>query len=299
VSTNRDSLKTYTTVAAAIRFLRANADRQPGLDELAAHVGLSPFHLQRLFSRWAGISPKRFVQYLTKEHARRSLLQSRDVLAASLAAGLSGAGRLHDLMISCEAVTPGQLGAGGEGLTIHHGFAATPLGEIAAGLTPRGVCHLRFVDADGPAAATAALRRDWPRAVFIRDDAGVAGLADRLFGAAGALKPLSLLLKGTNFQLKVWEALLHVPPGSVIAYSDLAALAGSPRACRAVGTAMARNPIAVLIPCHRVIRENGEFGQYRWGSERKGALLAWEQARTAVPDSRATDASGRPGRARR
>jgi AraC family transcriptional regulator of adaptative response/methylated-DNA-[protein]-cysteine methyltransferase len=275
---NSDKLKTYAVVAEAIRFLQAHAGRQPDLDTLAAHVGLSAFHLQRVFSQWAGISPKRFLQYLTKEHARRCLLASRDVLGAALASGLSGPGRLHDLMVSCEAVTPGQLGARGEGLVIRYGFTATPLGEILAGLTPRGVCHLRFVEAGEQAGAEAALRQEWPLAAFERDDAAVTRLGRQLFDRFAEPEPLSVLLKGTNFQIKVWEALLRVPAGTVISYGDLAGLVGNPRAHRAAGTAMAQNRIAVLIPCHRVIRESGDTGQYHWGTERKRALLMWEQA---------------------
>jgi AraC family transcriptional regulator of adaptative response/methylated-DNA-[protein]-cysteine methyltransferase len=273
-----DKLKTYAVVAEAIRFLQAHAGRQPDLDTLAAHVGLSAFHLQRVFSQWAGISPKRFLQYLTKEHARRCLLASRGVLDAALSAGLSGPGRLHDLMVSCEAVTPGQLGARGEGLVVRYGFTATPLGEVLAGVTPRGICHLRFVEAGERDAAVAALRREWPLAAFQRDDAAVTRLGRRLFDRFAEPEPLSVLLKGTNFQIKVWEALLQVPPGAVISYGDLAGLVGNPRAHRAAGTAMAQNRIAVLIPCHRVIRESGDTGLYHWGTERKRALLVWEQA---------------------
>lgn len=273
-----DNLKNYRSVAAAIRFLQAHAGCQPELDAVAAHVGLSAFHLQRVFSQWAGISPKRFLQYLTKEHARRCLLQSRDVLGAALDSGLSGPGRLHDLLISCEAVTPGQLGARGEGLSIDFGFAPTPLGEILAGLTPRGVCHLRFVETGGQADAQAQLRREWPLAALRRDDAAAAGLARRLFDRFAEPAPLSVLLKGTNYQIKVWEALLRVPAGALISYGDLAALSGHRKAHRAAGTAMAQNRIAVLIPCHRVIRASGDIGQYRWSPERKRALLVWEQA---------------------
>jgi len=283
-----DNTKTYAIVAEAIRFLQDNAARQPDLDAVAAHAGLSAFHLQRVFSQWAGISPKRFLQFLTKEHARRCLQQSRDVLGAALASGLSGPGRLHDLMISCEAVTPGQLGAKGEGLTIRFGFAPTPLGEILAGLTSRGVCHLRFVETGMRSSAETALRLEWPQALFRRDDDDVARLAGRLFDRLDQPESLSVLLKGTNYQIKVWEALLQVPFGARISYADLAALTGHPKAYRAAGTAMAQNRIAVLIPCHRVIRESGEIGQYRWGTERKTALLAWEDAHQQ-PRARADD----------
>lgn len=270
--------KAYDTVAAAIRFVRAQARRQPSLDEVAAHVGLSGPHLQRVFSEWAGISPKRFLQFLTKEHARALLRQSRDVLATSLESGLSGPGRLHDLMVACEAMTPGEVGALGEGLTLAFGFAPTPLGDVICGLTPRGVCHLQFVATGETAAAEAALRAEWPKAACVRDDAAVAGVVRAMFDPLAGERPIALLLRGTNFQLKVWEALLRIPAGCAVSYGDLAGRVGAPRASRAVGTAVAHNRIAVLVPCHRVIRESGEIGEYRWGSERKAALLACEAA---------------------
>lgn len=266
----------YDTVAEAIRFVRREARRQPSLDEVAAHVGLSPAHLQRTFSAWAGISPKRFLQFLTKEHARRLLRDSRDVLGASLESGLSGPGRLHDLMVACEALTPGEVGALGEGLTLRFGFAATPLGEVIVAVSGRGVCHLQFVEAGAAAAAEAALRAEWPKAAFRRDDAGAAEVARRMFAGLPGERPLPLLLRGTNFQIKVWEALLRIPPGCALSYGDLAERLGQPRAQRAVGSALAQNRIAVLVPCHRVFRESGEIGGYRWGAERKCALLARE-----------------------
>jgi len=268
---------TYAVVAAAIRFVRAHARQQPSLDELAAHVGLSPSHLQRVFSAWAGISPKRFLQFLTKEHARRLLRESRDVLGTSIEAGLSGPGRLHDLMVSCEALTPGEVGALGEGLCLHFGFSGTPLGRIIAAVTPRGVCYLQFVD-ESDDDAEAGLREEWPCAGFERDDPAIAALARSMFDDYRPDRPLALLLRGTNFQIKVWEALLRIPPGRTIAYGDLASFSGVPGAARAVGSAVARNRIAVLVPCHRVIRESGEIGEYRWGSERKSALLCYEEA---------------------
>jgi AraC family transcriptional regulator of adaptative response/methylated-DNA-[protein]-cysteine methyltransferase len=268
----------YATIAEAIRYLRAHARGQPSLEEVARQVGLSPHHLQRVFSAWAGISPKRFLQFLTKEHARQLLRDSRDVLSTALEAGLSGPGRLHDLMVTCEALTPGQVGALGEGLAIRHGFAETPLGTVIAGLTPRGICHLQFVEADGREEAERALFAEWPRAAFHRDDARIAGLATQVFAGLAGPGPLALLLRGSNFQIKVWEALLRIPPGRVLSYGDLAAGIGMPQAARAVGSALARNRLAVLIPCHRVLREDGEPGGYRWGVERKLALLAREQA---------------------
>jgi AraC family transcriptional regulator of adaptative response/methylated-DNA-[protein]-cysteine methyltransferase len=270
----RDRTNAYETVAEAIRFVACHAREQPSLDAIARHVGLSPHHLQRVFSESAGISPKRFLQFLTKEHAKLLLRQSRDVLSTALESGLSSPGRLHDLMVSCEALTPGEVGALGEGLTIRFGFAPTPLGNIIAGITPRGVCHLRFVEREREAIVE--LRSEWPNAECVRDDQAARGLAHRVFGPLSDPGSLSVLLRGTNFQIKVWEALMCVPSGYAVSYRDLAALAGSPKAHRSVGTVLANNRIAVLVPCHRVIRETGETGQYRWSAERKIALLAWE-----------------------
>jgi len=268
----------YDAVAQAIAFIRANAARQPSLAEIAAAAQLSEFHLQRLFSAWAGLSPKRFLQYLTKEHAREALRSSAGVLDAALDAGLSGPGRLHDLMVSCEALTPGEIRAQGAGVELHHGYAATPLGEALFGWTARGVCHLAFCDADR-AAQLDTLQRLWPAADFLRDDAAAAALAARVFPAAPAPGKLHLLLRGTNFQIKVWEALLKIPPASLLSYGQLAAHLGMPRAARAVGSAVAANSIAYLIPCHRVIRDDGSNSNYRWGIERKLALRAWEAGR--------------------
>jgi AraC family transcriptional regulator of adaptative response/methylated-DNA-[protein]-cysteine methyltransferase len=210
------------------------------------------------------------------------LRQSHDVLAAAHASGLSGPGRLHDLMIACDAVTPGEVRALGAGLEITYGFGLTPFGRVIAGTTQRGLCHLHFTTGDDISIAIAALHDEWPQARLLRDDSALAATIARLF-AAGTLQqpqqaPLHLLLRGTNFQIKVWEALLKIPAGEIVSYQTLAAMIGNPRARRAVGTALAQNRIALLIPCHRVIRESGEIGQYRWGSERKNALLAFESA---------------------
>lgn len=268
----------YATVARAIAFIRAHAVRQPGLGEIAAAVGMSEYQLQRVFSAWAGLSPKRFLQYLTKEHARQALRASAAVLDAALGAGLSGPGRLHDLMVSCEALTPGEIRALGGGVALDYGVAPTPLGEALFGWTARGICHLAFCDED-PAVQLDVLRRDWPAAALTRDAAGARALAARVFPDTPVPGRLHLLLRGTNFQIKVWEALLRVPPAATVSYGRLAALAGAPRAQRAVGSALAANRIAYLIPCHRVIRESGASGSYRWGEERKLALRAWEAGR--------------------
>ena len=283
----------YTVVAQAIRYLRAHARAQPPLAEVAAAVHLSEFHLQRVFARWAGISPKRFLQYLSKEHAQAALRASADVLQASAAAGLSGPGRLHDLMVSCEAMTPGEIRSGGAGVTVGWGQADTPLGTALAGWTARGLCHLAFVDGDA-AQRYGELRAAWPAAQLQADDAAAQRLLDQVFAAAPQPGRLHLLLRGTNFQLKVWEALLRLPSGQRVSYTQLAALAGAPRAQRAVGSALAANTIAYLIPCHRVIRESGDSGHYRWGDERKVALLAWEAARAAAAQDGRPDGVAAP-----
>ena len=275
-----DAARHYATVARAIAYIRARAREQPRLAEIASATQLSEYQLQRVFSAWAGVSPKRFLQYLTKEHALAALRASADVLDAALDAGLSGPGRLHDLMVSCEAMTPGEIRAGGAGVELHHGIAATPLGDALFGWTTRGVCHLAFFDDDG-GAALGALRQGWPAARMVLDGAGAARLARRVFPANPEPGRLHLLLKGTNFQIKVWEALLRIPAASLVSYGRLADYLGMPRAARAVGSAVAANHVAYLIPCHRVIRGDGDNSNYRWGVERKLALHAFESGRQA------------------
>lgn len=267
----------YAVVAQAIRYLRTQALEQPTLAEVAQAVHLSEFHLQRVFAQWAGISPKRFLQYLTKEYARQALRQAQDVLSVSQASGLSSAGRLHDLMVSCEAMTPGEIKRGGAGVTVDWGQADTPFGPALVAWTPRGLCYLAFLDGD-TALRHQELCAAWPAARLQCDEAGAQRLMEQVFPATPQPGRLHLLLRGTNFQLKVWEALLRLPPGRRVSYTQLAALAGVPRAQRAVGSALAANQIGWLIPCHRVIRESGDSGNYRWGSERKAAMLTWEAA---------------------
>jgi AraC family transcriptional regulator of adaptative response/methylated-DNA-[protein]-cysteine methyltransferase len=270
----------YTRVEQAIRFLDANTQRQPELREIAESVGLSEFHFQKLFTRWVGISPKRFLQFLTKENAKRLLEDSTNLLDAAYEVGLSGPGRLHDLFITCEAVTPGEYKARGEGLTIRYGFHPSPFGECLLATTPRGICSLAFVEKRDRRAALDELRRQWSKAVLVEDPLVTRPLVRRIFNrdASSLQSSLALLLRGTNFQIKVWEALLRIPPGRVVTYEDIAAFLGKPTASRAVGGAVASNPIPVLIPCHRVIRKVGEFGNYRYGPARKKALLGWEMA---------------------
>lgn len=268
----------YEVVARAILYLRAQALQQPSLAEVAQAVHLSEYHLQRVFAAWAGISPKRFLQYLTKEYAREALREAQDVLSVTQASGLSSASRLHDLMVSCEAMTPGEIKSGGAGVTLGWGQADTPFGTALAGWTPRGLCYLAFLDGDA-ARRQQELCAAWPAAQLQRDDTQARRLLEQVFPGTPLPGRLHLLLRGTNFQLKVWEALLRLPPGRRVSYTQLAALAGTPKAQRAVGSALAANPIAYLIPCHRVIRESGDSGLYRWGGERKAAMLAWEAGR--------------------
>lgn len=263
----------YTRVEQAIRYLENNALRQPGLAEVAAHVGLSEYHFQRLFTRWAGISPKRFLQFLTKENAK-ALLARTSVLNATYEAGLSSPGRLHDLLVQTEAVTPGEYRSGGAGVDIAYGFHPTPFGECLLAVTGRGICFLGFVES-GHSSALEELRLNWPNAALTESPARTAPLVEKIFSPQPG-STLTLHLNGTNFQIKVWEALLRLPPESVTTYQGLARQIGAPGAARAVGNAVRRNPVAYLIPCHRVLRQVGKFGQYRYGSARKKAILLYE-----------------------
>lgn len=271
----------YARIERAIAYLRRHAAAQPGLTDLAAQLGLSGTHLQRLFSRWAGISPKRFVQYLTVEHAKRCMAQTGDLLGLSLGAGLSGPGRLHDLFVTMEAMSPGEFRLAAAGLEVRWGRGGTPFGTAQIVYTARGVARLVFIDPTDPSDPAQALRAAWPEARLVRDDAGAASLLQRVFErpVQRAARGLSLWVAGSNFQIQVWRALLQVPFGGLLSYGQLAALAQRPGAARAVGTAVAHNPVAFLIPCHRILRESGDFGVYHWGGDRKAAICAWEAAR--------------------
>jgi len=290
----------YQLIEQAIQYIEANVQRQPELDEIAAVIGLSEYHFQRLFTRWAGISPKRFMQFLTKEHAKELLARSENLLETTHQVGLSSLGRLHDLFVNTEAVTPGEYKSCGAGLTIRYGLHFTPFGKCLIASTERGICHLSFVQTS-EGSAIDNLVADWKQAQMIEDYASTAPLIARIFpdhetGFASEQAtgfdtqqtllnpPLSLHLRGTNFQIKVWEALLNIPTGSVTTYEHIAAQIGNPNAVRAVGTAVGHNPIAVLVPCHRVIRKTGEFGNYRYGAAKKKALLAREYATGSGPD---------------
>lgn len=265
----------YQRIAKAIHYLRATARQQPSLEQVATQVGLSRHHFQRLFKRFAGVSPKRFLQHLTSEQAKQLLRQSASVLETSFAIGLSSPGRLHDLLVQVEAVTPGEYKSGGAGLTISYGRHPTPFGDCLLAATSRGICHLSFIDADF-AAALHSLHKVWPNATLQQDQVLTAPLAGQIFTPQPGAKPLPLLLRGSNFQLKVWQALLQIPPGTICTYGYLAEKLGHPGASRAVGTAIGQNPLGYLIPCHRVLRSDGNPGGYRWGIDRKLAILGRE-----------------------
>lgn len=265
----------YERVARVIRYLDVNRVEQPNLARLASVACLSLFHFHRLFRRWAGVTPKDFLQCLTVEDAKHRLRESASVLDAALGAGLSGPGRLHDLMVTLEAVSPGEYKGRGQGLEIRWGRAGTPYGPASVGWTERGICHLAFRK-DG-AGRPRELDRDWPAARWVRDDAGSRQIARRIFsGSAGKSR---VLVRGTPFQVRVWRALIRIPPGRLASYGKVAAAAGKPRAVRAAASACGANPVAWLIPCHRVIRGTGAIHGYRWGRERKRAMIARESAR--------------------
>jgi len=277
----------YALVEQAIEYIEDRRLEQPSLEDVAVNLAVSPFHLQRVFTRWAGISPKRFLQYLTLEHAKELLAESRPVLDAAYDAGLSGPSRLHDLFVSVDAVTPGEYKAQGAGLTIQYGRHDTPFGECLLAVTERGVCALSFLNGGGWDGAVADLATRWPSARLEARSEVTGPYAERIFGGheKDPDRPLSLFLKGTNFQLKVWVALLQIPSGSVGTYQDVARAIHMPNASRAVGNALSNNAIAFLIPCHRVIRSTGAVSNYRWNATRKRAILGWEAARRELEQS--------------
>jgi AraC family transcriptional regulator of adaptative response/methylated-DNA-[protein]-cysteine methyltransferase len=271
----------YQRIERAIRYLSENLESQPSLDDLASAVDLSPFYLQRLFRRLAGVTPKQFLQHLTVERAKDALDASHSVLDASMAAGLSGPARLHDHFITLEAMTPGEYKAGGAGVEIRYGVAPTPFGEVFIAQTPRGICALSFTESNGNEESPA-LANQWFASQIVRDDTFAANTAQRIFEGGSPEQPLRVVAAGTNFQIRVWRALLEVPFGSVRTYRQIAQAIGAPASSRAVGNALAANPIAYLIPCHRVILSTGAVGQYRWQPFRKRALLAWERSRSGI-----------------
>jgi AraC family transcriptional regulator, regulatory protein of adaptative response / methylated-DNA-[protein]-cysteine methyltransferase len=269
----------YERIANVIRFLDRHHTDQPDLNELAAAAGLSPFHFHRLFSAWAGVTPKDFLQCLTLEHVKQLLFDGHNVFDAALDAGLSGPGRLHDLCVTLEAASPGEMKNGGAGMQIDYGFAETPFGEALIAETKRGICHLSFVDVGGRERVLNLLTSDWPNAKLNRNDSRIAELAAAIFAASGRStsdRPLRAFVRGTPFQIRVWRALLRIPTGSLTTYGRLAEAIGQSKAARAVGSAVGANPISFVIPCHRVIRETGALGNYGGGRIRKQVMVGWE-----------------------
>ena len=270
----------YERIARVIRYLEKHHTEQPDLAVLAKQAGLSASHFHRLFSKWAGVTPKDFLQCLTLAHVKESLQNGKSVLDSALDAGLSGSSRVHDLCVNLEAASPGEMKSGGEGWTIIAGFAETPFGTCLVAENPRGICHLAFLGPGKTSAAWTELCENWPKADLRRDDSYARKIAAQIFAPRGrrARPTLRAFVRGTPFQLRVWRALLQVPPGRLTTYGRLARKLGMPSASRAVGSAVGANSLAYLIPCHRVIRGTGVVGQYRWDDMRKRALLMWEDA---------------------
>ncbi len=280
MKTREQLSKDYCLIESAIRFIEQRRLDQPPLAEIADEVGVSESHFQRLFTRWAGISPKGFLQYLTGEHARFLLEKSYSLLDTSHEVGLSGTGRLHDLTVKLYAMTPGEIKGLGSGLEISYGFHPTPFGTSVISLTERGICGLHFINSKEEALTL--LRDDWPGAGFVEDRVRTGEIMDAIFPEGGTVSPgnrqIPLHVKGSNFQVKVWAALMSVPPGYLTSYGELAVMSGVAKGARAVGNAVGSNPVSYLIPCHRVIRKTGAFGNYRWGSARKLAIHVRESA---------------------
>jgi AraC family transcriptional regulator of adaptative response/methylated-DNA-[protein]-cysteine methyltransferase len=283
----RQQSKDYQRIEKALQFAAEHFREQPTLAELAECVHLSEHHFQRVFSRWAGVSPKQFLQYLTAQHARQCLAANMSVLDASLDSGLAAPARLYELFVRIESVTPADYKAAGAGLQIEYGFHATPFGQCLIGITTRGITHMAFVDAvpdhtdnhnTADENALSTMKQRLPAARYTRNQTSTAVMIQRAFARTyNTDKPLTLLVSGTAFQVKVWEAMLRIEPGQLASYQQLASAIGKPKAMRAVGTAVSQNPVAMLIPCHRVIRSNGMLGEYRWGGGRKLAIHGWEQ----------------------
>ena len=267
----------YGVIARALKLIDEGGGAALSLEDLAARLSMSPAHFQRVFTRWVGVSPKRYQQYLTLGHARRLLAERHTLLDTADAAGLSGAGRLHDLFLRWEAMSPGEYARAGEGLRIRWGWQDSPFGAALVMATDRGICGIGFAAETGAEAVMADLLSRWPKADFVEDPMMFRPWALSAFGAGDEAAPIHAI--GAPFQIKVWEALLAIPSGHVTTYSDIAAAIGNPRAVRAVGSAVGRNPVSWLIPCHRALRKTGELGGYHWGLNVKRALLAWESAR--------------------
>lgn len=276
----QSSARDYRRIAAAIGYIADHFQSQPALEDIAAHVGLSPFHFQRLFSDWAGVSPKKFMQYLSLEYAKKKLREDQaSVLDTAYETGLSGSSRLHDLFVGIEAMTPGEYKQGGAGLVIRHSFADSPFGSVLVAATPKGICHMAFEENES--AGLAQLKARFPAASYVAGTDAHQQAALQIFDKDWQVKSaVRLHLQGTAFQLKVWESLLKIPMGQLATYGTIAGQIGKPAASRAVGTAIGRNPVAFLIPCHRVIQSTGHIGGYMWGAARKSAIIGWEAAQT-------------------
>ena len=266
----------HDLIAEAIRMIEEEAPNQPSLDEIAARMGFSPTHFQKMFSEWVGVSPKRYMQYLTLDHAKSLLRDRFTVLDATMETGLSSPGRLHDLFVRWEAMSPGDYASGGAGLTIYWGWFDGPFGPTIAMGTDRGLCAMGFEGMRDREASYEDLAGRWPKATYVHEPEKIRAWVEAAFGAGGEAR---LALIGAPFQIKVWEALLQVPTGHVTTYSEIARAIGNPKAVRAVGTAVGRNPISWLIPCHRALRKSGALGGYHWGLPVKRAMLAYEAAR--------------------
>lgn len=270
----------YDRIAAAITFIVSQVNKQPGLKEVAAHLHLSPFHTQRLFCRWAGVTPKRFLQVLTLDRAKQLLNESKPLLEVCDSLGLSSGSRLYDHFVHLEAVTPGEYKLGGVGLTIEYAVQDTPFGKAFIATTPRGVCGFAFLESAPIDEHLAGLTENWPHALLRENRQRTSAVIKAMFGSEKQLdRPVSLHVSGTNFQISVWKALLQIPPATVVSYTQVASAVGRPNAARAVGQAVGANPVAFLIPCHRVIQQSGKLGGYHWGETRKQAIHAWESAR--------------------
>jgi AraC family transcriptional regulator, regulatory protein of adaptative response / methylated-DNA-[protein]-cysteine methyltransferase len=270
----------FARMTRAIEFIEREYQRQPKLAEIARFVGLSEFHFNRLFRRWTGLTPKQYLAEVTNRAAGTALRSEPSVMDAAHSVGLSGGGRLHDLTVTLEAMTPGEIRTGGEGVTIRHGIANTPFGSAFFAETPRGLCRLAFVDGPADGKELKRLRDEWPKAKFVRDDERATTLVDTIWGHKNATLPLAVC--GTNFQVQVWRALLELDATESVTYSALARRLGMPDGARAVGNAVGANPIAWIIPCHRVLRAGGQLGGYRWGVARKQMIRRWEERRTGV-----------------
>jgi AraC family transcriptional regulator of adaptative response/methylated-DNA-[protein]-cysteine methyltransferase len=284
-----ESTRDWRRMGRAIRYLTERYTEQPRLEDAADAVGLSPFHFQRLFSRYVGVSPKAFVGHLTLQHAKRELAQGASVLDAALGSGLSGSSRLHDLALKIEAMTPGDYAKGGAGLSIDYGFADCPFGRVLVMATEKGICGMAFGDEGEESAMLSDMQSRWPKAAFTQNSERAAAIAAQTF-ESDSKSPLGIHLLGTPFQIKVWQALLAIPSGNVVTYKSIAARLGDAKASRAVGTAVGRNPVSWLIPCHRVLGSDGALHGYHWGLVRKRSMLAVEAARAELNQSPSTSA---------